>query len=68
MSVRNLEPACGLRFTTDGKDPTASAPLYTGPITLSETAELKLRAFAADGTARTVMPVTFTKVQPLRAH
>ena len=34
-----------IRYTLDGSDPTASSPLYTGPITLRGSATLKAKAF-----------------------
>jgi hypothetical protein len=36
------------RYTLDGSAPTASSPLYGGPIMLTESAELLARAFPAD--------------------
>ncbi|MEM7396828.1 MAG: CotH kinase family protein, partial [Verrucomicrobiota bacterium] len=35
-----------MRYTTDGSDPTAASPLYTGPINLTGSTELKARVFA----------------------
>ncbi len=34
-----------IRYTTDGTVPTASSPLYTGPLTLTQTTVLKAKAF-----------------------
>jgi peptidoglycan/xylan/chitin deacetylase (PgdA/CDA1 family) len=34
----------GVRYTTDGSDPTTSSPLYTGPITVNSTTTIKFRA------------------------
>jgi hypothetical protein len=34
----------GVRYTTDGSDPTASSPLYTGPIPVNSTTTIKFRA------------------------
>jgi alpha-tubulin suppressor-like RCC1 family protein len=39
-----------IRFTTDGSDPTFSSTIYTGPIAVSNTTELKAQAFKADTT------------------
>jgi peptidoglycan/xylan/chitin deacetylase (PgdA/CDA1 family)/N-acetyl-beta-hexosaminidase len=34
-----------IRYTTDGSDPTAASPLYTGPFTVSATTTVKFRAW-----------------------
>ena len=38
-----------IRYTSDGSDPTASSPLYTGPFTVSTTTTVKYRAWDAAG-------------------
>ncbi len=38
-----------IRVTTDGKDPTAQSPAYTGPITLSQSATVKAAVVGTDG-------------------
>ena len=40
-----------IRYTTDGSTPTASSPLYGGPITLSATKTVKYRSFDGAGNA-----------------
>ena len=40
-----------LRYTTDGSDPVASSPAYTGPIAVSATATIKAAQFDAAGHA-----------------
>ena len=67
VKVQNLEPNTSLRYSLDGRDPDSKSPQVREPITLKETAVLKLRAFNADGTARSVMPIPFTKATPLPA-
>ncbi len=39
------EPGEDIRYTTNGNEPTASSPLYTGSINISETTVLRARAF-----------------------
>jgi peptidoglycan/xylan/chitin deacetylase (PgdA/CDA1 family) len=34
----------GIRYTTDGSDPTGSSPVYTGPITVGATTTIRFRA------------------------
>jgi len=41
------EPGAQIRYTTDGRKPTAASPLYTGPITVNTPAVIRARAFAA---------------------
>jgi peptidoglycan/xylan/chitin deacetylase (PgdA/CDA1 family) len=38
-----------IRYTTDGSDPSASSPLYTGPVTISSTTTVKYRAWDTAG-------------------
>lgn len=38
-----------IRYTTDGSDPTASSPVYTGPFAISQPATVKTAMIRADG-------------------
>lgn len=40
-------PGADIRYTTDGRRPTAASPLYTGPITVNAPTVIRARAFAA---------------------
>jgi hypothetical protein len=53
-----------LRYTIDGSDPTAASPEVTGPITLTQTATVKARAFRGPRAVSGVTTETFTRVQP----
>ena len=62
-----------IRYTTDGTEPTANSPLYTKPVTITESCSVQARAFrqdvttvpfAADGTAVSAISFgRFTKEQ-----
>jgi hypothetical protein len=43
-----------IRYTTNGTDPTATSPLYTGPFTVSATTTVKYRAWDMVGNAEPV--------------
>lgn len=43
-----------IRYTTDGTTPTATSPLYTTPLTFSETFTLKAATFMPDGSSSSV--------------
>jgi peptidoglycan/xylan/chitin deacetylase (PgdA/CDA1 family)/N-acetyl-beta-hexosaminidase len=43
-----------IRYTTDGSDPTAASPAYTGPFTVSATTTIKYRAFDNAGNAEPI--------------
>ncbi len=47
VSVSNLTPGATIRYTLDSSEPTESSPLYTGPLTISSTVNLRVRAFLA---------------------
>ena len=45
VSVSNMTAGATIRYTLDGSEPTQSSPLYSGPITITSTANLRVRAF-----------------------
>ncbi|MBO1512372.1 chitobiase/beta-hexosaminidase C-terminal domain-containing protein [Metabacillus bambusae] len=56
------EETATIYYTIDGTDPTTSSPVYSSPLTLTETTTLK--AFAKDtvGNESTIQTVTYTKI------
>lgn len=54
QQVRLTSPTPGatIRFTTDGSEPTAGSPRYTGPITIATSTTLRARAFGGTVTVR----------------
>ena len=52
-----VAPGTLVRYTTNGAEPTATSPLYTGPIYLTQTTVIKARAFSLDAT----VPPSFTE-------
>jgi hypothetical protein len=48
VAISNAEPTAEIRYTLDGSEPTESSPLYSGPITISETKALRMKAFKTD--------------------
>lgn len=53
------EPGVEIRYTTDCSEPTRESALYTGPLTFTETAIVRARAFAADLLGSTTVGSTF---------
>ena len=49
-----------IRYTTDGSAPTASSTLYTGPITVSDTIQIRARAFGPLGQVGGIHSETYT--------
>lgn len=49
VTVNCADPAATIRYTTDGSIPNASSTLYTGPFTLTESANIRFRVFDAFG-------------------
>jgi peptidoglycan/xylan/chitin deacetylase (PgdA/CDA1 family)/N-acetyl-beta-hexosaminidase len=47
LSAADIGPSgvAMIRYTTDGSEPTAASPVYTGPFTISATATVKFRAW-----------------------
>jgi hypothetical protein len=61
VRITTASPGASLHFTTDGSEPTAASPRYTGPVALSRSTTLKAIAVAADGRTSAVASVPFTK-------
>ena len=55
-----------IRYTTDGRDPDASAPLYTGPFTVASSAIVKAKTFVNGAASHAVS--AFYKIEPGRAN
>jgi len=48
VGITNNEPNSTLRYTLNGNAPRISSPIYSSPVTISETAVLKAQAFSND--------------------
>lgn len=48
VSITTTEPNSVIRYTLDGKEPSALSPVYQNPITISLTKVLKARTFSSD--------------------
>jgi len=51
-----------IHFTTDGTDPTAASPVYTGPLTFTATTNLRGRVFIGDQAASDVATAAYVIV------
>ncbi|MDB5103670.1 MAG: hypothetical protein JWP91_1359 [Fibrobacteres bacterium] len=63
VTMTHSSPAAVLHYTTDGSTPTASSPIYAGPITLSATATVKVMAVRPGYRNSEVATETFTKME-----
>ena len=50
-----------LRYSTDNSEPTSSSPLYTGPMTINNTVELKAKFFFTSGTSSLTKSARYVK-------
>jgi len=64
VRLRTPYPETTLRYTTDGRAPTATATPYDGPITLTETTRVRVRAFSPARHRSEVVAKTFERVAP----
>ena len=53
-------PGSTIRYTTDGSTPSAGSPLYSGPVTLTQTGTVKAIAMHPDYTASAVTSAAYT--------
>jgi hypothetical protein len=60
LSTDGGSGVAAIRYTTDGSDPTPASPLYTGPVSVSQTTTLKYRAWDSVGN------IESTKSQTIR--
>ncbi len=63
VRIRNLLPGTTLRYTVDGRDPTADSPVCGQGLTFRKDTVLKLRAFSDDGTRFAPMTATYTRLK-----
>src|SRR5439155_14166180 len=58
-TVATSSPAATLRYTTDGNDPTAGSPPYTGPIGIATGTVLKVKGFRTGWTDSDTAAATY---------
>ena len=71
ITLQNLSQETSLRYTLDGSEPTKNSPLYTKPITLTQSCELKMRSWDKWGHAYQTATVPFereTAVKPISTN
>jgi alkaline phosphatase D len=69
VPITHTYPDLDVRYTLDGTSPTAEAPRYTAPLTLTETTTVKARFFTPDGSPRSrVFERTYRRVAPRPAR
>ncbi|MDB5104402.1 MAG: nlpC [Fibrobacteres bacterium] len=61
VALTDATPGAVIHYTTDGTLPTASSPVYAGPIAISATTVLKAMAELANYTASDIMSDTYTR-------
>lgn len=57
FTLTTLDPGAQIRYTTNGKDPSPKAKMYSAPVSISETTTVKAAVFQGDqqmGSTRTV--------------
>ena len=64
VALSSPDPGATIRYTLDGADPGAEAPVYTGPFSIARSAILKARAFVPGLDSRYVASAVFTKMDP----
>ncbi len=60
LTLTPTEDGAKIYYTTDGSTPSASSTLYTGPVSVTETAVVKAVAISSKGSVSTVKSYTLT--------
>ena len=61
LELSTADPTEVIRYTTDGTNPTASSLLYSGPINVSATTQIRATAFGSQGQAGDITTGTWTR-------
>lgn len=64
VELSSPTPGAVIRFTLDGSDPTESSPLYTGPLTITDSGILKARATLSGRIDSHLAKVEFRELTP----
>ncbi len=59
LALTSAEAGDSIRYTTDGSVPNAASTLYTSPLTISSTLQIRARVFGAQGQEGAVQTETF---------
>jgi uncharacterized repeat protein (TIGR03806 family) len=63
LCLIHSEPGATVRYTTDGSAPTSADPVYSGPITISESTTVRARAFKPGFNKSITVQATFIFAQ-----
>ena len=61
LEMSTPDPTEVIRFTTNGTNPTASSPVYSGPINVSATRQFRAAAFGTQGQVGDVTTATYSR-------
>lgn len=61
LELTCLDPCADIHYTTDGSEPTLESPRYEGPVTITESCDIKIRTFRPNGVACNLMETSFVK-------
>jgi outer membrane protein OmpA-like peptidoglycan-associated protein len=64
VTLSSATPGAGIHYTTDGSTPTASSPIYSGPITVERTTTINAVAIAPGAPASSVLSGTYAVERP----
>lgn len=62
LNLPDPEAGLTLRYTLDGSEPTLDAPIFKGPITITQPTTIKARLFTEDGIASNIDETVFQPV------
>ena len=68
VKMSALDASHDIYYTLDGSEPSRQSLKYNGPFKISQSAELKVRAFSKEGKASRLIARSFLKMAPLPAQ
>lgn len=66
IGISKQDPDGVIRYTRDGSDPTPQSRRYEGPVTISETTEIRAATFYPTGRRTDVIAKTFCRAEPIQ--
>ncbi|MCB9235668.1 MAG: glycoside hydrolase family 92 protein [Bacteroidia bacterium] len=62
VEIKTAQPGLEIHFSVDGSEPDLNSPLYSNPLKLTQSTDIKARAFASNGKSSHLVEAHFYKI------